>query len=65
MVEAQKEFPYVLNISFMCTVETLPHNLQLKMINLQCHGMLKGKYQGKNVTEFCKCRQSNECAQLK
>lgn len=44
--------------SLMCAVETLPHNLQLEMINLQCHGMLKGKYQEK-------CLPGNEYAQLK
>lgn len=49
----------------MCAIEMLPHNLQLEMINLQCHGMQKGKYQEKNVTEFYKCFPSNEYAQLK
>lgn len=49
----------------MYAIEKLPQNLQLEMINLQCHGILKGNYQEKNVTEFYKCLPSNEYAQLK
>lgn len=57
-VEAQMTFPNILLKTHLCAVEKRPHNLQLEMINLQCRGMLKGKYQ-------VKCLPGNEYAQLK
>ena len=50
---------------FNCATEELPPNLHLEVISLQCNDMLKGKYQEKNLTEFCKCLSSDEYTQLK
>lgn len=39
---------------FNCAIEELPPNLQLEVINLQCNGILKSKYQGKNLMNTIK-----------
>ncbi|XP_033606232.1 general transcription factor II-I repeat domain-containing protein 2B isoform X1 [Cryptotermes secundus] len=50
---------------FNCTIEELPPNLQLEVINLQCDNMLKGKFQENNLTEFYKCLPSDEYGELR
>lgn len=48
-----------------CAMEECPLNLQVEAMNMHCNDMLRGKYQEKNVMEFCKCLTSNQYAQLK
>ena len=51
---------------FNCAIEKLPPNFQLEMVNLPHNGMLKGKYQEKNLMEFYKCLiPSDRHAQVK
>ena len=46
---------FVFQNPFNHAIEEAPPNFQLELINLQHNGMLKGKYQEKNLIEFYKC----------
>lgn len=60
-MQVQRKFPcYRIHLT-----ELLPPNLQLEVINLQYNDMVIGKYQGKNLIEFCELLPSNKYAQLK
>lgn len=58
---AKEIFPF--HSLFTCAMEGCLPNLQLEVIKMHCNDMLRGKYQEKNLIEFCKCLPSNKYAQ--